>query len=102
MHRNLNATFDRFLSLGSYAAAGQLQQRPSPKGGGILKASWWVPWEKEEMPDIEYVLQSYDTAFEVKQAGEGFLLEQNWLAVYHMALEFLFKVTIKSHFSWHL
>ena len=37
-------------SLGSYAAAGQLQQRPAPKGGGILKASWWVPWEKEDLP----------------------------------------------------
>ena len=29
-------------SLGSYASAGQLQQRPMPKGGGILKAEWWV------------------------------------------------------------
>ncbi len=28
-------------SLGSYAAAGQLQQRPAPMGGGIFKDSWW-------------------------------------------------------------
>ena len=28
-------------SLGSYAAAGQLQQRPSPAGGGIIKRHWW-------------------------------------------------------------
>jgi len=55
-------------SLGSYAAAGQLQQRPMPKGGGILKAEWWVPWEKEELPNnIEYVLQSWDTAFSTKE-----------------------------------
>jgi predicted phage terminase large subunit-like protein len=27
--------------LGSYAAAGQLQQRPSPLGGGIFKRHWW-------------------------------------------------------------
>lgn len=54
-------------SLGSYASAGQLQQRPMPKGGGILKAEWWVPWEKDELPDIEYVLQSWDTAFSVKE-----------------------------------
>mgnify|MGYP003124914944 FL=1 len=53
-------------SLGTYASAGQLQQRPMPKGGGILKAKWWVPWEKDELPDIEYVIQSYDTAFSVK------------------------------------
>lgn len=28
-------------SLGSYATAGQLQQRPSPAGGGIFKRHWW-------------------------------------------------------------
>jgi hypothetical protein len=32
-------------SLGSYAAAGQLQQRPSPAEGGILKRHWWRYWE---------------------------------------------------------
>ena len=53
-------------SLGTYASAGQLQQRPMPKGGGILKAKWWVPWDKEELPNIEYVIQSYDTAFSTK------------------------------------
>ena len=56
-------------SLGSYAAAGQLQQRPSPKGGGILKASWWVPWESEELPEVTYVIQSWDTAFETKESS---------------------------------
>ena len=54
-------------SLGSYASAGQLQQRPMPKGGGILKAEWWVPWENAELPEIEYVLQSWDTAFSTKE-----------------------------------
>ena len=54
-------------SLGSYASAGQLQQRPMPKGGGILKAEWWVPWEEPNLPDIEYVLQSWDTAFSTKE-----------------------------------
>ena len=54
-------------SLGSYASAGQLQQRPMPKGGGILKAEWWVPWDNPDLPDIEYVLQSWDTAFSTKE-----------------------------------
>src|SRR5580698_1947928 len=31
----------RKRSLGSYAAAGQLQQRPSPAGGGIFKRLWF-------------------------------------------------------------
>lgn len=54
-------------SLGSYASASQLQQRPMPKGGGILKAEWWVPWERDDLPDIEYVIQSWDTAFSTKE-----------------------------------
>lgn len=32
-------------SLGSYAAAGQLQQRPSPAGGGLLKRHWFRFWQ---------------------------------------------------------
>lgn len=28
------------VSLGSYGVAGQLQQRPAPRGGGVLKSSW--------------------------------------------------------------
>jgi len=54
-------------SLGSYGASGQLQQRPMPKGGGILKAEWWTAWDNEKLPDIDYVIQSYDTAFSVKE-----------------------------------
>ena len=38
-----------------------------PKGGGILKAEWWVPWESPDLPEIEYVLQSWDTAFSTKE-----------------------------------
>lgn len=30
-------------SLGTYGAAGQLQQRPSPLGGGLFKRSWFAP-----------------------------------------------------------
>tara|TARA_R110002051_G_scaffold251_5_gene1031 strand:- start:763 stop:2346 length:1584 start_codon:yes stop_codon:yes gene_type:complete len=51
-------------SLGTYGSAGQLQQRPSPKGGGILKAKWWRKWEKDKGdPNYIYVVQSWDTAF---------------------------------------
>lgn len=30
-------------TLGSYASAGQLQQRPTPRGGGIFKREWFQP-----------------------------------------------------------
>jgi len=32
-------------SLGSYATAGQLQQRPAPAEGGLLKRHWWRYWQ---------------------------------------------------------
>jgi len=73
--------------LGSYAAAGQLQQRPSPKGGGILKSSWWVPWEKENLPDnIEYVIQSWDTAFETKESS-SFSARTTWGVFKHQGYD---------------
>ncbi|UOF76998.1 large terminase [Caudoviricetes sp.] len=38
------------ISLGSYGAAGQLQQRPSPRGGGVLKSSWFGRYK--ELPKM--------------------------------------------------
>ena len=55
-------------NLGTYASAGQLQQRPAPKGGGILRASWWREWE-HPIPDFTYVLQSWDTAYSEKKTA---------------------------------
>jgi predicted phage terminase large subunit-like protein len=50
-------------SLGSeYAIAGQLQQRPAPAAGGIIKKAWFKIWDQNEPPRLEYVLQSWDTA----------------------------------------
>ena len=36
---------DLKVSLGSYASAGQLQQRPSPAAGGIIKRPWFKFWQ---------------------------------------------------------
>lgn len=50
--------------LGSYGAAGQLQQRPSPEGGGILKEEYFQLWpHAKTIPDFMFVLQSWDTAY---------------------------------------
>ena len=32
-------------SMGRYAVAGQLQQRPSPSGGGVFKRHWFQYWQ---------------------------------------------------------
>jgi predicted phage terminase large subunit-like protein len=66
--------------LGPFAAAGQLQQRPEPKGGGIIKREWWVLWDetvasaegrsKLVFPDFEYIVASLDTAYTTKQEND--------------------------------
>lgn len=53
----------------SYVIAGQLQQRPSPAGGGILKRDWFRPWKHKEFPHFEYILQSWDTALTGKDTS---------------------------------
>src|SRR5882724_54059 len=52
------------LRLGSYGAAGQLQQRPSPAEGGILKRHWWRRYQSNEHPlRLDVMIQSWDLAF---------------------------------------
>lgn len=59
------------LTLGEYATAGQLQQRPTPRGGGLFKRKYLNLWSADQkLPDIEFVLQSYDTAFTEKTAND--------------------------------
>jgi predicted phage terminase large subunit-like protein len=49
--------------LGSeYTIAGQLQQRPSPAGGGIIKKEWFNTWEERDPPECHYIITSFDTA----------------------------------------
>ena len=46
------------VALGSYAYAGQYQQRPSPRGGGLFKRSWWKYYD--ELPrDMQEHAQSW-------------------------------------------
>ena len=47
-------------SLGSYAAAGQLQQRPSPAGGGIFKRHWFRYFQPRGMNLPPVILQLPD------------------------------------------
>jgi len=60
--------------LGDYGWAGQMQQDPTPIGGGIIRKSWWVKWEDmhgwskhntghRPAPLFKHVFWSWDTAF---------------------------------------
>ena len=45
----------------------QIQQNPSAKGGNIMKEHHWREWVEPELPPIQMVIQSYDTAFEEEE-----------------------------------
>lgn len=55
-------------TLGSYAYAGQYQQRPSPRGGGLFKRDWWRYYD--ELPPLDRMGQSWDLAFKDGQAND--------------------------------
>jgi len=42
----------------------QYQQNPTAEEGAIVKREWWKRWDKDEPPRCDYIIQSWDTAFE--------------------------------------
>jgi len=56
--------------LGPYSASGQLQQSPTPKGGGIIQEEWWQVYESKEWPPCNYIIASLDTAYTEKQEND--------------------------------
>jgi predicted phage terminase large subunit-like protein len=91
---------DLKISLGSYAAAGQLQQRPSPSGGGLFRRHWFRYWQPRgadlppvvvRLPDgtprsiiaiempwrVEEQIQSWDCAFKDKETSD-YVVGQAW------------------------
>lgn len=57
-------------TMGPYIAAGQLQQRPEPAGGGVIKKEWWQLWDKNIFPPMDYVLACLDTAYTTKTVND--------------------------------
>ena len=56
------------LSLSKWNA--QWQQNPVAEEGAIIKKEWWNKWEKESIPPVSYIMQSYDTAFSKKETAD--------------------------------
>ena len=40
----------------------QWMQDPTSEEGSIIKRDWWKVWEKDDIPPLQHVIQSYDTA----------------------------------------
>ena len=56
--------------MGPYATAGQFQQEPTPRGGGVIKAQWWETWMEEGYPAFDYIIASIDTAYTSKTEND--------------------------------
>ena len=48
----------------------QYQQNPTGEENAIIKREWWNVWEKESVPQLQYVIQSYDTAFSKRETAD--------------------------------
>ena len=56
------------LSLPKWNA--QWQQNPISEEGSLIKRDWWQIWEKDDLPKLQHVIQSYDTAFSKKETAD--------------------------------
>ena len=64
----------------AYMWAGQYQQRPEPRGGGLFKRDWWQRWDDKTasklgvkpgmLPPVSYVLGILDTAYTEKEEND--------------------------------
>lgn len=63
-----------------YMWAGQYQQRPEPRGGGIFKRDWWQIWDSavaktygidgRKFPSLSYIVGVLDTAYTEKEEND--------------------------------
>lgn len=62
------------IKLGPIGAAGQLQQRPQPKGGNIFKDEWWQPYDlptgASPRHKFDYIVASLDPAYTSKEEND--------------------------------
>ena len=57
-------------SLSPQKWSAQWLQRPTADAISLLKRDWWQNWDKEKIPGLEYIIQSYDTAFLKKEYSD--------------------------------
>jgi len=48
----------------------QWMQNPTAEEGAILKREWWMKYTDDEIPQLQHVIQSYDTAFLKKETAD--------------------------------
>jgi len=48
----------------------QYQQNPTGEENAIIRREWWNRWKPEKVPNLEFVIQSYDTAFSKRETAD--------------------------------
>jgi predicted phage terminase large subunit-like protein len=48
----------------------QYQQTPTAEEGALVKREWWRRWPHEDPPHVDFIIQSWDTAFEKTQRAD--------------------------------
>jgi len=56
------------LSIGKWNA--QWMQNPTAEEGSLIKREWWRKWDRDYIPTLKHVIQSYDTAFLKKESAD--------------------------------
>jgi predicted phage terminase large subunit-like protein len=56
------------LSVGKWNS--QWMQNPTAEEGSLIKREWWKVWNKDYIPPLQHVIQSYDTAFLKKESAD--------------------------------
>ena len=65
-------------TMGPFATAGQNQQSPVPRGGGLIKDDWWTLWppagtppdRADQFPPLDYIVAVLDTAYTEKEEND--------------------------------
>jgi len=48
----------------------QWQQDPTSEETAVIKREWWQEWDEEDIPNLDYIIQSYDTAYSKKETAD--------------------------------
>jgi predicted phage terminase large subunit-like protein len=59
----------------------QYLQNPTSDTAAVIKREWWMKWNKDGVPRLHYVMQSYDTAY-LKTRTSDYTAIQTWGVFY--------------------
>ena len=74
------STLQAELPLSKWQA--QYQQQPTSEEGALVKRDWWNVWQGSSPPACEFIIQSWDTAFEKTQRAD-YSACTTWGVFYH-------------------